>query len=192
MWSCRKVRLSASVEHWTLSSAAGRALRFSDVISLWRNDTAFRKFWTSCLRQSPFPAYCWECPPLTADNLSHRFECVLVDSPVLARSAADPSPFAGHFRAGQAVATFRSLGGDAVLIAPTPAAVATDYAHLARFVANASDGAIEALWQALGEAATASRTGGIWISTAGLGVPWLHIRLDSRPKYYRHAPYRDT
>jgi len=29
-----------------------------------------------------------------------------------------------------------------------------------------------------------------WVSTAGMGVPWLHARLDTRPKYFRHAPYR--
>ena len=31
----------------------------------------------------------------------------------------------------------------------------------------------------------------IWLSTAGHGVAWLHVRLDSRPKYYLHAPYRE-
>jgi hypothetical protein len=29
-----------------------------------------------------------------------------------------------------------------------------------------------------------------WVSTAGTGVPWLHVRRDTRPKYDRHAPYR--
>ncbi|MGI9175867.1 MAG: DUF6940 family protein [Rhodothermales bacterium] len=24
----------------------------------------------------------------------------------------------------------------------------------------------------------------MWLSTAGGGVSWLHVRLDSRPKYY--------
>ncbi|MDF9799652.1 hypothetical protein OKW21_004915 [Catalinimonas alkaloidigena] len=28
------------------------------------------------------------------------------------------------------------------------------------------------------------------MSTSGLGVYWLHIRLDSRPKYYQFDPYR--
>ena len=30
----------------------------------------------------------------------------------------------------------------------------------------------------------------IWLSTSGLGVYWLHVRLDTRPKYYQYAPYR--
>ncbi len=29
----------------------------------------------------------------------------------------------------------------------------------------------------------------LWVSTAGLGVSWLLVRLDARPKDYRHAPY---
>ena len=29
-----------------------------------------------------------------------------------------------------------------------------------------------------------------WISTAGLGVPWVHVRLDRRPKYYQYDRYR--
>jgi hypothetical protein len=30
----------------------------------------------------------------------------------------------------------------------------------------------------------------IWLSTAGDGIAWLHVRLDSRPKYYSYGPYR--
>ena len=30
----------------------------------------------------------------------------------------------------------------------------------------------------------------LWVSTCGLGVYWLHVRLDSFPKYYRYAPYQ--
>jgi NADH:ubiquinone oxidoreductase subunit len=31
----------------------------------------------------------------------------------------------------------------------------------------------------------------VWLSTAGMGVAWLHVRLDDRPKYYGYSPYRD-
>lgn len=30
----------------------------------------------------------------------------------------------------------------------------------------------------------------IWLSTSGLGVYWLHVRLDTRPKYYNHDEYK--
>ncbi len=31
---------------------------------------------------------------------------------------------------------------------------------------------------------------GAKVSTNGLGVAWLHVRLDTRPKYYTFQPYR--
>ena len=31
----------------------------------------------------------------------------------------------------------------------------------------------------------------VWVSTAGAGVSWLHVRLDDRPKYYGYQPYRN-
>jgi len=52
----------------------------------------------------------------------------------------------------------------------------------------------EALWRAVGAAAreAAKRDDPTWLSTAGTGVPWLHIRLDARPKYYHHLDYKKT
>jgi hypothetical protein len=50
-----------------------------------------------------------------------------------------------------------------------------------------------ALWKLVG-AAMQHRLGikPVWLSTAGAGVSWLHVRLDDRPKYYGYAPYRQT
>jgi hypothetical protein len=101
----------------------------------------------------------------------------------------DADPFAEHFRPGCDVVIFDNLGGDATLVAPCPDSTG-NFAHLGSFTATASAERQDALWQAVGEA-LASRIGPrpVWLSTAGHGVAWLHVRLDSRPKYYRHAPY---
>ena len=32
----------------------------------------------------------------------------------------------------------------------------------------------------------------IWMSTCGTGIYWLHLRLDSRPKYYTYTTYREA
>ena len=29
----------------------------------------------------------------------------------------------------------------------------------------------------------------VWLSTSGMGVPWLHMRLDQVPKYYTYEPF---
>jgi hypothetical protein len=28
-----------------------------------------------------------------------------------------------------------------------------------------------------------------WLSTSGLGISYLHVRIDKRPKYYSHQEY---
>ena len=54
---------------------------------------------------------------------------------------------------------------------------------------------MHALWRAEGEEVSTHmllETSPLWVSTAGLGAPWLHVRLDSRPKYYRFSSYRNA
>ena len=65
------------------------------------------------------------------------------------------------------------------------------YGHLAAFVREAPREQVHALWARVGELVL-ERVSNVplWLSTAGGGVAWLHVRLDSRPKYYTHAPYR--
>jgi hypothetical protein len=137
----------------------------------------------------PFGAYCWECPPVTDASRSLSFECVFVPSLSLVHMGTDSDAFAEYFRPGCDVVTFENLGGDATLVAPCPDSTG-NFSHLGSFTATASAERQDALWQAVGEA-LATRIGPrpVWLSTAGHGVAWLHVRLDSRPKYYRHAPY---
>ena len=62
---------------------------------------------------------------------------------------------------------------------------------LAAFLRGAPKLQIQATWKA---AASALRqtlgTRPTWLSTSGLGVPWVHLRLDRFPKYYQFDPYR--
>src|SRR5262249_22496216 len=154
-------------------------------------DPAFRTLFNALLADVPFAAFRWETPAVTAATLVRPFECVLLDSPGLA-SRPDPEAFAEHFSgAAGEVVSFRNLGGDAVLVVPCPVAEASAYGHLAAFVRLAPEQQRQALWRSVGEA-MARRLGSkpVWLSTAGAGVSWLHVRLDDRPKYYGYGPYR--
>jgi hypothetical protein len=191
MWQRHSTRPDSRTEHWTLHEADGRALNLGDVFALWRDSGEFRDFWARRLAQVEFATYCWECPPVTSSTLSRPFECVFVASPALAGMRADPQPFAAHFRRDRQAVDFDSLGKDARLVAPCPGGAGSDFAHLAAFVATADAAQASALWQTVGHAlAGRVQERDLWLSTAGLGVAWLHVRLDSRPKYYRHAPYQ--
>lgn len=191
MWQVRKSTLDSDTECWRLRTDAGEKLSFRQVFLQWRTDVEFRAFWSETLREVPFDGYCWECPCVTTLNSARAFECVFVSSPLLAGIPPDSSPFAEYFRPDCSVVTFESLGRDALLVTPCPGERGDDFAHLSRFVATASNERKNALWKAVGEALE-KRIGPdpTWVSTAGLGVSWLHVRLDMRPKYYRHSAYR--
>jgi hypothetical protein len=189
VWTIESSQFDAGTHRWSEISASGSAMSFREICAAWKSDESFRAYWVASLRGVPFEAYCWECPPVNDRNRSRPFECVFVSSPSLARMHPEPGVFAGHFRQDRDVVTFWNLGGDAVLVAPCPAG-ASDFTHLAQFARAASMAQQGAFWQAVGDAVDA-RLGSrpMWLSTAGHGVGWLHVRLDSRPKYYRHRAY---
>lgn len=172
----------------------GQPLSYGQAVKHWQHEVEFCRFFIDLLAAAPFPAYFWETPPLTTATVEQPFACVLVDSPALAGVQPDPSDFKSHFAAvaaAESIAAFSNLGADAFLIAPCPWAPLSAYRHLAAFARLAPAAQQQALWRAVGAAVEqrlASRP--LWLSTSGLGVHWLHVRLDTRPKYYTFAPYR--
>lgn len=170
----------------------GAAVSYADAIRGWRQDEAFRAFFTRLLADAPFPAFRWETPPVTAATAGRAFEFVQLDSAGLDRTP-DPEAFADQFRAapaGTSVLAFPNLGNDAILVVPRPAGPA--YGHLAAFIRRAPETQTHELWR-VGGAQMQSRLGPrpVWLSTAGMGVSWLHVRLDDRPKYYGFRAYAE-
>lgn len=153
-----------------------------------------RAVFNAVLADAPFDAFRWECPALHIEHLHSPFECMLIDAPELQRPA-DASPFAEPLsRAGTAEAiAFTNLGGDATLVAPTQVGDPAAYAHIGTFVRHAPPAQRDAFWHRV---AAVVREGlgqrPQWLSTAGDGVAWLHVRLDTAPKYYRTEAYRTT
>ncbi len=171
----------------------GKPVSYAEIIERWQSDGVFRDFFVRLLADAPYGAYLWETPPITRLSSTRAFEFVIVDSPDLARLIPDPEAFAPHFEAtdtGQEVAVFSNLGGDALLVAPTPQAPLIAYPHLAAFARTAPTEQQHTFWRTVGSTVAdrlADRP--LWLSTNGLGVAWLHARLDSRPKYYSFEPY---
>jgi hypothetical protein len=188
MWAFARKDLTAP-RGWQFTFDAS----YADVLRGWQGDAGFRTSFNALLTEAPYEAFRWETPAVTTATLAQPFEFVLLDSPGLARRP-DPEAFAAHFAGAEGmVAAFPNLGGDAILVVPCPLTEASAYGHLAAFVRRAPEEQRHALWQRVG-AAVAQRVGTrpIWLSTAGAGVWWPHVRLDDRPKYYAHAPYRQS
>jgi len=191
MWETRSERLDEEHGLWFAVELHSRPATFAEVLHGWQGDAGFRTLFNTLLAGAPYAAFRWETPPVTTATLTRPFEFVLLDSPGLARRP-NPEAFAAQFAVDKAgVVAFPNLGGDAVLVAPCPVAKPSAYGPLAAFVRLAPEAQQHALWRLVGEA-MARRIGvkPVWLSTAGAGVSWLHVRLDDRPKYYEYGPYR--
>lgn len=202
-WVVSNIRPVRSAEGKPLAGAT--PLTWADAIDALRSGT-LGPFLDSRLAASPHqPAFFWETPPLSLSHLTRPFEFVTLAAPHLVSVNPDGSAFALHHKAAAPcdVATFGNLGGDAILVSPCPPSTrdaagtlvgsmhSPSHGHLAAFVRYADASQREAFWRAVGEAAwqAARRSSPTWISTEGSGVPWLHVRLDSRPKYFHHHAY---
>ncbi len=189
MWTTRSERLANPVGTRFTLDRAGRPAAWAEVLEGWRSDALFRTQFTAILAESRYTAFRWETPAVTRATLTRTFEFVLLDSPGLARTP-DREAFAEHFRSDADVVTFANLGKDAVLVVPTPQGAPECYGHLAAFARRAPDSQRQTLWIAVAEAMTRRISEKpVWLSTAGAGVSWLHVRLDDRPKYYGFQPY---
>jgi hypothetical protein len=192
MWAFRSEQLTGRRDLRLAVDLGSRPATFADVLRGWQGDAVFRSLFNAQLAGAPFTAFRWETPPLTAATATRPFECVLLDGPGLAQHP-DPEAFAEHFDSAPeaGVVVFPNLGGDAILVVPCPLGSPSAYGHLAAFAREAPERQRHALWRSVGEAMV-RRVGArpVWLSTAGAGVAWLHVRLDDRPKYYGFGPYR--
>ncbi|KLL05465.1 MAG: hypothetical protein MRERV_1c166 [Mycoplasmataceae bacterium RV_VA103A] len=186
--------ISNNTIKYTVNSESGK-LTYRDFINILKvkDENFLRTFRDELNRASAeMSAYFWECVPVSSNTIDKEFEFVLVKSEALNSIRQDYSSFQEHFRKSsdnQAV-SFLSFSGD-TLIVPVPKGA--DYKNISKFTDNSRMEQWETLWQKVGEkmeenlinANGATR----WLSTSGLGISYLHVRIDRRPKYYSHQEY---
>lgn len=172
---------------------ANAPLSFKEVMVLLRDDEEFRTFYNQVLMAVPFEGFYWEHPPHTLESMGEKYEVSLINGDVLTRLQADSSAFSRYFETDRAVVSFQNLGKDARLVVPVPQGPDQNYTHLANFVRRAAPQQVQEFWKRVGtEVLGALSEMNLWLNTAGLGVHWLHIRLDSRPKYYKLVVYKNA
>ena len=170
----------------------GVELSFGEALRLLEQDASFRQYLTQLLAGSTTAAFRWETPPVSVSNLDRPFEFVLTNDPHL-ETRPDPTAFASYFtgpNAEAAALTIPNLSRTAMLVVPHQLGGAAIYTHFARFLRDAPYHQVHALWRCVAQTAqqrlSAKRQ---WISTAGGGVAWLHVRIENVPKYYSYRPY---
>ena len=172
----------------------GIPLTYLEVLNLWCDDADFREFFIALLADSNYSAYRWETPALNETTAKNDFEFVLLDCPSFSSRETDTTTYQEYFTSddvNHGIISFTNLRGDATLIVPSPRTEVDAYGHLAAFHREAPAMQRNAFWRVIGKTVISmlsSKT--IWLSTAGGGVAWLHVRIDARPKYYAHSTYK--
>lgn len=164
-----------------------KVLTWKDVLDLWQNEDAeFGQLFKDTLSGCTYQDFFWECVPLK--ELSTPFECVLLDAKgVLVGRDASHVAFDEHFaNCKSGVVTFPNLNNDATLVVPCPTTNGDYFVTLSSFVRKSPD-AID-FWKEVGKTISSSLQYGtkLWVNTDGREVPWLHVRLDSGPKYTKY------
>jgi hypothetical protein len=131
-------------------------------------------------------AFLWETTPITKRmNTTYKEKFIKSDS--LDRSSCDYGSFRTHIKKSndRNVVSFLNLSKKSLLVVPMPRK-GKDYSSLKKFIDNSSDNQQMELWKEVAyQVENLLKTNNkVWISTHGLGVPYLHVRLDLYPKYY--------
>ena len=168
------------------------------------------------IASSPFDSILFETPGCTWNKSAMKpFEFALVNEPSLktfAEANPDQYAFDEYFSSewcgsseengglAPTICSFPNLGRDATLISPIPqrGINAVAYSHLSSFVRNAPTEQIAEFWKVSAKAyidelkhkhERINEHVGTWFSTNGMGVAWLHLRLDRYPKYFSYDPF---
>lgn len=163
-------------------------LTFNQVFNLWKTNPIFIQFYVYNLRNMGLDAFYWEHPALKTIFLEKEYECVVQRSSSLETKEINENAFSDYIYENEQVVDFMNLGKNARLVVPTKQSEKAIYNHLGKFIKHATDEQIIAVFQHVGqkvkEEIESKET--IWLNTAGLGIIWLHIRMDTKPKYYKN------
>ena len=193
MYQIERIEITKNKAYKYILTRGGNQIRYAKFLTLLQQEQSFRSFFIESLANIPLRAYHWETPAVTVSTTDQPFEFVATRSPGIDLQP-DPGPFRQYFSntGTNGVAVFNNLGNDAKLIAPEPVDGQEDhnYSHIAVFTEEAPIEQQHKLWKRVGRVTEKQLSEQpLWLNTAGGGVAWLHVRLDSRPKYYLHQPY---
>lgn len=172
----------------------GQPLSFAQVIEGWRDNVVFREFyWATLLKHGENGCF-WEHPKLNKSTVDQPYECVITQTDAFSKRTANFRPFARAVSPGKRISIFPNLSGEALLVVPNQSdEISFNGRDLISFHQTAPIDLVHDLWKNIGREtakAIAADAPFQYLSTHGLGVLWLHIRLEQSPKYYHHRPYK--
>ncbi len=153
----------------------------------FRNDL-IQKF-----KDSKYENVLWEFPPYSSSTKNNKAEFVIIGSAIFPPS--NPQAFADQFNEtneiNKSVVVFDNISGDCKLISPVPDIMNDKYmGHIMSQIKYGNTDTTHQLLKTLGDIVSAyNNDKPLYVSTHGYGVPWLHLRLCDKPKYYHQKEY---
>lgn len=182
-------------------------LSFKEIIMLLKSDdNEFYDTFIDLFHQFAkiYDSYFFECIGVNKMQFDSKiFEFVLISAPKLHDVHSTREAFSSYFdgeNKNKPIVSFPNLGNDAMLVVPVPDMNNNSddiYTHLAKFIEYGDPIKVHELWKTVASVVLNMLLDSerdlhqkLWISTSGLGVYWLHVRLDTIPKYYQYLPYK--
>jgi len=140
-----------------------------------------------------------EFPVLCKQTEDRPFFFVLTPTDMFEGKKANSASFDRVFRqnaSAKTVLAFQNISGDGNLIAPVPLEKSyADCGHVMDYLLSENepvDRKVDLLQEVAKSALSMYETSDrVYVSTSGLGVPWLHFRVFPSPKYYVWKEYDD-
>lgn len=170
---------------------------FCQILKIWKRPKTDIQFWCDfllCLQKIPFTTFYFECRPISGLYSNLNFEFVIIKTKL--SPIADHKLFKQHLeKSKNRVISFYNLSHDSILIAPN---VSKKHYHsnssIAPFIRqNEFIEVILAIFNKIAREILKIMHNHpnqiVWLNTHGHGVPWLHFRIDTKPKYITYKPY---
>lgn len=121
-------------------------------------------------------------------NLKNKYQEKFIPNKILQQLTYDQSAYQKYIDQSdnKYVTSFYNLSGDSKLIIPIPKKGKT-FITIKDFIDTASETQQKHFWKYAAQEIMdmLKNNSKIYVSTHGLGVPYFHLRLDTRPKYYQ-------
>lgn len=147
--------------------------------------------WIDILKSKKIPIkeqkhpFLWKTSPIrNGGNSFFKQECIRCN---LLNVKSDSSAFDKYIKRSKNkyATSFYNLSGDTLLVIPMPRKN-KNFSNLNEFMKNASPLHIKKFWEYVYSEIQKllPKEKELWVSTHGLGVPYLHLRISTKPKYY--------
>lgn len=182
-WHFDRVPWIGGEGYWLILNGENQAIHWDQVFEF---TGSFVDAWIRALSQIPYDKYYVE---FDSDN---PVRVLIAKAGDELSNIADRTPFEDKIAnaTSRDFITFLNLSGDGYLVVPLPKSSVINYANISTFTRTADIDTQKDFWNFVIDvyrkrlSLRPNKSSKLWLSTHGTGVKWLHVRIDTAPKYY--------